>query len=251
MGSGIQMTKILIVDDDPIILNIIHRMLKENGYWPISAISIRGALKMLDEEPAIELVISDIEMPKGNAFDLLRQFAQSPRFQTLPVILCSSKGDKETLIKSLRAGARDFIVKPFTARTLISKVKKALDNGKPKVLIIEHVKDIRHRLQKIIEYAGFTVMTAENIDLGMLELTKSKIDIVIANIDLNEAPGKSLVEKISNSSANTQVLLISDNPGDANRETSLPPGIVGFIGKPLKKDEIAEQLRSILKAVPA
>lgn len=154
------MTKILVVDDDPVVLNIIHKMLKAKNYWPISALSVRGALKILEEEPAIDLVISDIEMPKANAFDLLRHLTQSPRFRTIPVILCSSKGDQETLIKSMKSGARDFIVKPFSAETLITKVRKILLDGKPTVLIIEGEREVRHHLQKIVEYGGFSVKLA-------------------------------------------------------------------------------------------
>jgi len=245
------MKKILVVDDDPVILKIIHQFLREKKYWPISALSVKGALKILEEDSEIELIITDIEMPRADAFDLMRHLKQSPRLHATPVIFCSSKGDRETLIKAMKAGARDFIVKPFKAETLIAKVKKVLLHGKPTVLIIEDERDVRHQLGKIIEFAGFSVRSAENAEQGLLEISGNQIDIVIADVGLPEMSGKELAAQIKKLYQNIPVLLITGIPDEMTRELSLAYGAVGYISKPFKSGVITEQLQNVLKTIPA
>ncbi len=244
------MTRILVVDDDPVTLRIIHKMLREHNYEPITASTVKGALKILDEDPTISLIISDIEMPKADAYDLLRHRDQSRRLQSLPVIFCSSHGDHETLLKSLKAGACDFIVKPFQAETLVAKVRKALYHGKPSVLIVEDEETVRRYLKQIIEIEGFEVHTCETAEQGLLALTSFKIDLVLADVGLPEITGKTLAAQIKKMHQNIPVFLITGIPDDMTREMSLAYGAVGYISKPFQNTIIIEQLRNILKTAP-
>lgn len=244
------MIRILVIDDDPITLKVIHKMLTNNKFDPITASSVKGALKILDEDPTIDLVISDIQMPKANAFDMMRQFALSPRLKTIPVIFCSSKGDQETLLKTLKTGARDFIVKPFQEETLISKVKKVLLHGKPNVLIVENARSVRQHLQKIVEFEGFSVITTDSAEKAFMIMTEDRIDIVLADVGLPEMSGKALAAQIKKMYQNIPVLLITEIPDDMTRDRSLAYGAVGYISKPFRSNVIGEQLRNVLKTIP-
>ena len=118
------MARILIVDDEPSILNIMSNLLQSEGYEVTSAEGGEaGKHHVLSEE--FDLMISDIRMNPINGMELL-EIAHEHR-PNMSVIMLTAYGQVDTAIRALELGAFDYIKKPFKTPELLETVKKALD----------------------------------------------------------------------------------------------------------------------------
>jgi light-regulated signal transduction histidine kinase (bacteriophytochrome) len=86
----------------------------------------QAALELALERPP-DLVLSDVMMPRLDGFGLLRELRADDRTRTIPVILLSARAGEESAIEGLEAGATDYLVKPFSARELLARVRTHLD----------------------------------------------------------------------------------------------------------------------------
>ena len=118
--------KILIVDDFSTMRRIIRNLLKEIGYVNADeAEDGQVALAKLKAE-AFDFVVSDLNMPNMNGFELLHAVRADPALASLPVLLVTAEAKKEDIITAAQAGASGYIVKPFTKATLEEKLNKII-----------------------------------------------------------------------------------------------------------------------------
>ncbi len=114
--------KILVVDDEPITLDMIEQTLTNAGYTVIKATDGYQALESIDRDNP-DLIISDIMMPNMSGLGLLSLLKQF-YFSKIPVILVSTLDKAEVTLTALGLGAVDFIVKPINFDELVLRVKK-------------------------------------------------------------------------------------------------------------------------------
>ncbi len=118
--------KFLVVDDFATMRRIVRNLLKEIGIQHTDeAEDGQMALRML-KGAKFDFVVSDINMPNMNGFELLRQIRADAELKALPVLLVTAEAKKEDIITAAQAGASGYVVKPFTKATLEEKVKKIL-----------------------------------------------------------------------------------------------------------------------------
>ena len=117
------MNKILIVDDEKSILDLLSMVFKKEGYVIYTALSSQKALEILDEHD-IDLVITDIRMPGMSGLDLL--FHIKENYPDIPIIMITAYGSTREAVRALKAGALDYITKPFDIDELKIVVRNAL-----------------------------------------------------------------------------------------------------------------------------
>lgn len=116
---------ILLVDDNPDMRSYLKRLLQAH-YMVSAACDGRQALALaLKTRP--DLVLSDIMMPELDGVDLLRCLRADPCTQTIPIILLSARAGEEAAVEGLDAGADDYLVKPFSARELLARVRTHIE----------------------------------------------------------------------------------------------------------------------------
>lgn len=116
--------KFLIVDDFSTMRRIVRNLLKEIGYnnadeaedGAVALNKLRGG--------NFDFVVSDLNMPNMNGFDLLRAIRADGALKALPVLLVTAEAKKEDIVTAAQAGASGYIVKPFTKATLEEKLNK-------------------------------------------------------------------------------------------------------------------------------
>ena len=114
--------KFLIVDDFSTMRRIVRGLLKESGY--VNADEAEDgvvALNMLKNNK-FDFVVSDINMPNMNGFQLLTEIKQDEKLKHLPVLMVTAEARKEDIVRAAQTGAAGYIVKPFTKATLEEKV---------------------------------------------------------------------------------------------------------------------------------
>ena len=121
--------KVLLIDDDPTTRNLIsHFLRKENYIVEKAAGGSDGLARAKSGRP--DLLIIDAAVPGMNSFELLSLLRRDPDTSGIPVLMLSSLDEEEAIIKSLDEGA-DYVIKPFSPRILIAKIKKTLKDACP------------------------------------------------------------------------------------------------------------------------
>lgn len=118
--------KILIVDDFATMRRIIRNLLKELGYENCEEAEdgVYGLAKAKSGD--FQFVVSDINMPNMNGFDMLEGIRKHAPTATLPVLMVTAEARKEDIVRAAQLGASGYIVKPFTKGTLEEKLNKIL-----------------------------------------------------------------------------------------------------------------------------
>jgi two-component system KDP operon response regulator KdpE len=114
--------KILVVDDEPRIIQFIRLNLEHDGFEVYEATSGPQALeKLRDQMP--DLILLDVMMPDLDGFETLRLIRE---LSTIPVIMLTAKGEEDDRVRGLELGADDYVTKPFSPRELVSRVRAVL-----------------------------------------------------------------------------------------------------------------------------
>jgi two-component system alkaline phosphatase synthesis response regulator PhoP len=119
------MYKILIVDDEQDIVELVSYNLEKEGFKTVKAYDGEAALKMVKLQKP-DLIILDLMLPKMNGLDVCRAIRSNPETVSLPIIMLTAKGDEVDKIIGLENGADDYITKPFSVKELIARVRSIL-----------------------------------------------------------------------------------------------------------------------------
>jgi len=118
--------RFLIVDDFSTMRRIVRNLLKEIGYSNAEEAEDGAvALNML-KSSKFDFVVSDINMPNMNGFELLKSIKSDDSLKAVPVLMVTAEAKKEDIVAAAQGGAAGYIVKPFTKATLEEKVQKIL-----------------------------------------------------------------------------------------------------------------------------
>jgi two-component system, chemotaxis family, chemotaxis protein CheY len=123
--------KFLVVDDFATMRRIVRNLLKEIGY--ANSDEAEDGVDALNKlrSAKYDFVVSDINMPNMNGFDLLRSIRADEALKQLPVLMVTAEAKKEDIITAAQAGASGYIVKPFTKATLEEKLTKIVQKLRP------------------------------------------------------------------------------------------------------------------------
>jgi len=118
-------SKILIVDDEPDIIETVSFMLQARNFDVITASDgLEGLSKVRSERP--DLTLLDIMMPGMDGYEVCIKLKKDKDTKNMPVIMLTAKGENEAVTMAHRSGADDYIVKPFSLPTLINKLNNLL-----------------------------------------------------------------------------------------------------------------------------
>ncbi|WP_066635129.1 response regulator transcription factor [Desulfolucanica intricata] len=119
------MPKVLVVDDEQNILEIIQFNLEREGYHIITAKDGNTALELARSEIP-DLIVLDIMLPEQDGFTVCRLLQQEAKTRSIPIIMLSARGDELDKILGLEMGADDYVTKPFSPRELVARIKARL-----------------------------------------------------------------------------------------------------------------------------
>lgn len=118
--------KILIVDDDRTLADLLSFTFRRAGYETVQAFDAPGAIQTFEQEP-VDIIVLDVNLPGEaqlrNGFDVCKTIRQT---SNIPVILLTVRDDEDDIIKGLNIGADDYVLKPFSPRQLVARVQTVL-----------------------------------------------------------------------------------------------------------------------------
>jgi len=125
---------VLVVDDYDTMIRIIRNLLKQIGFADVDEANDGSAALAKMHERRYGLVISDWNMEPMNGYDLLRQVRSDPELGPTPFIMVTAESKTENVIAARKAGVSNYIVKPFNAQTLKSKIESVLADNRERSL---------------------------------------------------------------------------------------------------------------------
>ena len=125
MSDPTQM-KFLVVDDFSTMRRIVRGLLKEMGCNDVTEAEDGAAALQLLKVQRFDFVVSDINMPNMNGFELLKAIKAEETLRHLPVLMVTAEARKEDIVLAVQSGAAGYIVKPFTKATLEDKIVKIM-----------------------------------------------------------------------------------------------------------------------------
>lgn len=127
MALAKEKVKILVVDDFPTMRRIVINLLKEIGYVVFD--QAEDGVKAWEAVQAkqFDLIVSDWNMPNMTGIDFLRKVRASEQYKTIPFLLITAEAKRSQIFEAAEAGTDGYIVKPFTAGTLMEKLNKIIE----------------------------------------------------------------------------------------------------------------------------
>ncbi len=177
--------KVLVVDDDPMNVEVIVAQLKSRSFTVVTAQDGPMAMKLLGEEGPFDLALVDVMMPKMNGYDLTRRIRERFSYAELPVILLTAKSQLQDILMGFQVGANDYLVKPFARQELLARLDTQLtmrhQSEALKVLAFElrqemeakrvMVQDLAHRCNNPLH--------AAHLSLEMLEQDLRRLQVLV------------------------------------------------------------------------
>lgn len=180
---------VLVVDDLPAIHQMIHAVLRNDGYHLEFASTGYDALaKAAAVGP--DLVLLDVMMPGMDGFETCRQLRTMPGLAEVPIIMITALADRASRLKGIEAGADDFISKPFDQTELRARVRSIIRLNRYRRLLAE-----RSRYQRLVELSPDGVVMID--DKGVIQFANSAMQAMLgcsSAVDLLDQPMKSFID---------------------------------------------------------
>ncbi|HEY3106066.1 MAG TPA: response regulator transcription factor [Gaiellaceae bacterium] len=159
------MTTVLVVDDEPIVREVVVSYLQREGYRTLEAADGDLARDVLERESP-SLVVLDVMLPGIDGLELCRWIRSRSQ---LPVILLTARGEETDRIVGLELGADDYVTKPFSPRELAARVRTVLRRSAPQPLSHEQLSfdglEIDSRTRDVFKQGSALTLTAKEFDL--------------------------------------------------------------------------------------
>ena len=171
--------RVLIVEDEPDILSLLVFHLEREGYQVTQSRTGREGLRLAGASPP-DLVLLDLMLPEMDGLEVCRRLRQDPATRSLPIVMLTARGDEVDRVLGLELGADDYVVKPFSPRELVARIRAVLRRARPdpatSALVLGRL---------TIDFSGHRV----TVDGKPVGLTRKEFDLLRA---LAEARGRVL-----------------------------------------------------------
>lgn len=185
---------ILVIDDDPHVVDMVRRILTREGYdVQAAADSVEGLAKARESHP--DCIILDIVLPGKDGFQILAELKSDPATQEIPVIMMSMQNMHD---KGYRLGAVDYLTKPVDRARLIASLDKHCPHGVSKtVMIVEDDHLTRTTIEKSANAAGWKVHTAQNgVEALLILKTEGFPSIIVLDLVMEKMDGFTFLEHL-------------------------------------------------------
>lgn len=120
--------KIIVIEDEPDIAEVIEYNLRREGYEVGSSRDGEDGLRLVRSEP-VDLVLLDLMLPGLDGIEVCRSLKADPQTRGIPIVMVTAKGEESDIVLGLGVGADDYITKPFSPKELVARLKAVLRRG--------------------------------------------------------------------------------------------------------------------------
>jgi len=191
-APGMGGRRVLLIDDDPAIHDLLLRTLEPAGFDVLSARGGEAGLARAREEQP-DLVVLDVVMPGMDGWSVLTALKKDRATHDIPVVMLTFL---ESRSAGLALGAADYLVKPVETSRLVKIIRRHCGALPATVLVVEDDEDTRELMRRVLVGAGHSVRTATNGQLGLNELDKARPDLILLDLMMPEVDGFTFLDQI-------------------------------------------------------
>ncbi len=244
---------VLLADDSDLVHRHTTPFLEEAGYEVVHAHDGEQALVLIGERRP-DLVITDVEMPGRDGYQVCHAVKQSPETSHLPVIICSSLGETADLERGFDAGADDYLVKPVVPEDLLTRVRDLLAEatlaGRERILVVDDSPAVRHLVGDSLARQGFEVTTATD---GLDGLEKAAVadppfELLVTDYDMPRMTGFELVHALRHEAGikDLPILMLTARDTRRDRAQMRAAGLTAYLVKPFSVDKLVALVERML-----
>lgn len=119
---------VLVVEDDPVVSRLVAHLLMRRGFTVHAAADGLHAQTLLKTLPPPAVVVLDVMLPYVSGFELLTQIRETPGWNSVPVIVLTSKSQESDVLRAFDVGVNDYVVKPFRPDEFVARVRRLADS---------------------------------------------------------------------------------------------------------------------------
>ncbi len=248
------MKKVLVVDDELDMANLIKSNLEKGKYEVICALSGKEGIEKAKEIHP-DIITLDILMPGMDGFQVLETLKNDPELSRIPVILISIVADAKKE-KGFNLGAVDYIKKPVDFESLSSSINKVMENLSQKstaeknILIIDDEKNMAYLAKSFLIKRGFEVSCALSGYEGLNLARENKPDLIILDLAMPGMDGFEVIKKLkSNKETNSiPIIILTSSISEKNKEKCLLLGAAEYLDKSFfSEDTLVKEIEEHLK----
>lgn len=243
--SFVPTKRILVVEDEPDIAELIRYHLEGNGYVVTTAARGEEALaKARQEKP--DLITLDIRLPDIDGFEVLQQLKSDEETAAIPVVILSIVPDRGD---GFRLGAVDYMTKPIDEGRLLSAVGAILSK-EDIILVVDDDRDTTRLVQEVLGRAGFTVRAANNGFEALAVARREQPGLILLDLKMPGLDGYEILKRLKRDRTTQDIPVVvmtgSVTDEEVKREKVLALGAAQFLTKPFAIDEFVEEIRRVL-----
>lgn len=227
--------KVLVVDDEETVLDVICSYLEVAGYQSFRASDGHTALKELEANPDVKIVVTDLDMPGLSGLDLLTMIKKNDPLAE--VIIITGYADQDLILKALKEGAIDFIRKPFTMQEILDSMQKAEKEINETLQLNQNIEEIRSQNLELLTYKSLLEKRAGELLVKQEELSKANKTITELNKDLKKKVDEQVREIMSKEIAASYGESIQGFIHNLNTPLSTILGGLDILKKHIEKDQ--------------
>jgi DNA-binding NtrC family response regulator len=239
--------RVLIADDDPVLLDIVQTLVESEGYEAVTASDGRDAYRILHKDADFRAVIFDMVMPHLEGSDLIRQMQTEKRLSRIPVIIMSSSDDLKLMSKGFEAGAVAFVPKPFTPDQMrnVLRLITLKDGETPRItkpVIVLLIEDnpgeaiviqsmVLKAAAKIPQLSSVEVSRADLLSGGIERILAGEVDMVFLDLSLPDSEGLDTLRRILEQDPGIPVVVLTGSGDSAVAGQAIMLGAQDYLVK--------------------
>src|SRR5262249_54390178 len=276
----LQNLRVLVVDDNETNRFILQEMTSVWGMSPVVATSVDEAIAALEQaqrsSQPIQLVLTDMYMPKRDGFDLIGWLRTNPEYAGVKVMILSSGPTAEHRARAKEMNVASYLTKPVRQSTLFDAIATALGPAQAlpaepaavavpdhavrplQVLLAEDNQVNQMTATTMLEKLGHGVVVANNGRQALQKMNEQKFDVVLMDVQMPEMDGVTATGEIRKSEQGTgehiPIVAMTAHAMKGDREKCLEAGMDDYVAKPLRRKDLADVLARVaerfLRAAP-
>ncbi|RLC81977.1 MAG: hypothetical protein DRI61_03125 [Chloroflexi bacterium] len=242
--------KILVVDDDRDVAELIRHNLEKEGYEATIALSGKDAL-WLAKELSPDLITLDVLLGDMDGFEVLEQLKADEATASIPVIIVSVLAEQE---KGFALGAADYVIKPFEEERLLRSVRnllESLDGGKlDKILVVDDDKDITGWLVEVLSRHNYRVRGVYSGEEALKAVEEEPPDLILLDLKMPGMDGYEVLKRLraQETTRHIPIIVITASPVDKEKAKVkvLGLGAKRLLVKPFSAETLVGEIKRVI-----
>jgi len=241
--------KVLVIDDDPIILHLVEKALTEGGYFVKTATNGKGALALATGEE-FDLLLLDYLMPEMDGLEFVSILKLTEKTKNIPVVMMTSSYDEKLREDGFTAGVVDFLYKPFSQQDImdfvnsIFEAKKFTPPDKSRIMAIEDSPIVCKIYNQILAKTNHDFLLVDDPTKAMKTIRTFMPDLILMDANM-PGVGYELTRKIKadRELENIRIIMVTSDTKKKSTLKALDYGVADFLTKPFDEEVLLARMR--------